>query len=354
MSCSNCFNGCSDITSDKCVKYTGVDVPSLGISKGDTLASVENAITTYLITALDGTGIVPYIDPGSLCSLISGYLPGSGTITLIDVIDALIKSLCDLQTQITSISDNITTLNADYSISCLSGVTNSSDTHEVLQAVIDKICTLETGLADVVLDVDTNYVKVSEVDTYISNYITTSGASTLISSKMIPYVAVEYYGPLTNFDVTGAGTGDWDKIYLCNGNNGTPDKRGRTTVGAITGMGGGTLDTAVDSAYSGNPLYALGTKAGANTITLTEQQIPNHTHTASTNTTGAHTHTITGYIQSGSNDGSRGEVAGYFDTKTTSSAGDHSHTVTVDSTGGGQSHSNIQPSIAAYYIIYIP
>ena len=48
---------------------------------------------------------------------------------------------------------------------------------------------------------------------------------------MVPYTVVEYYGPLTYFDNTGAGQGDWDRIFLCNGLNGTPDKRGRVAVG---------------------------------------------------------------------------------------------------------------------------
>jgi len=40
MSCQNCFNGCVEITSDKCVRYKGEDFPILGISTGDTLLSV--------------------------------------------------------------------------------------------------------------------------------------------------------------------------------------------------------------------------------------------------------------------------------------------------------------------------
>lgn len=31
MSCTNCFNGCTEITSDKCVRYTGTNIPELGI-----------------------------------------------------------------------------------------------------------------------------------------------------------------------------------------------------------------------------------------------------------------------------------------------------------------------------------
>jgi len=355
MSCTNCFNGCAGgPTSDKCVKYTGSTIAELGITNGDSLSAVENAITTYLLTALDGSGIVPYIDNGSLCALVSNYLPGSGTITLINVIDALIQSVCDLQEQVTTLSNSITTLNANYTIGCLTGVTSSSDTHNILQAVITKLCTIETDLNSLELNVDTNYVKVSEIDTYIENYITTSGSSVLISAKMVPYVAVEYYGSLTNFDASGAGLGDWKNIYLCNGNNGTPDKRGRVAVGAITGMGGGVLDSAVDPAITTNPNYALLSKQGANAITLNSTQMPSHTHTTTVSTDGAHTHTITGYIQSGSNDGSGGEAAGYFDTKITSSSGSHTHTVTNSETGGGGSHSNIQPSLGCYYIIYLP
>ena len=37
MSCSNCFNGCTEIISDQCVRYTGFNIPALGISNGDTL-----------------------------------------------------------------------------------------------------------------------------------------------------------------------------------------------------------------------------------------------------------------------------------------------------------------------------
>jgi hypothetical protein len=50
MSCTNCFNGCSEITSDKCVKYTGADIPALGIQNGDTLEFVEQTLAQFLIS----------------------------------------------------------------------------------------------------------------------------------------------------------------------------------------------------------------------------------------------------------------------------------------------------------------
>lgn len=361
MSCTNCFNGCVETTSDKCVKYTGIDIPLLGISNGDTLISVEANITTYLLSALNGTGIVPYINPLSLCALVTSYLPGSGTITLINVIDALIKSICYLQNQVSGNTSTLNVLNADYTIGCLTGVTASSDTHDILQATITKVCSVSSALTALALDVVTNYVAIADIDTYIQAYLDSIGGgesspTTLMKDKMVPYTVVEYYGSLTNFDGSGKGTGDWDKIYLCNGSNGTPDKRGRVGVGVTDGsMLGLTMSTAVNPSTPGNPNYSLNAPYGSNTVTLTSaSQIPSHTHTAVTTAAGDHIHNIVGYIQSGSNDGSGGEVAGYFGTVPTTSAGSHIHPITVGYTGGTDSHANIQPSLGCYYIMYIP
>ena len=58
-----------------------------------------------------------------------------------------------------------------------------------------------------------------------------------------------------------------------------------------------------------------------------------HTHTGSTSTTGAHTHTID--ARSGTGDSSYGTRMGTFDHGdfSTSSSGNHAHTVTIDSSG---------------------
>jgi hypothetical protein len=171
MSCSNCFNGCAETTSDKCVKYTGIDIPTLGIVNGDSLAAVETAITTHLISALNGTGIIPEINPNVLCAIVSQYLPISGDITIVDIIEALMQASCSLQTQVTAVVGDIATLNADYVVDCLSGVTNSSNTHDILQAVIVKVCALQTSFTAFQLDVNTNYVKIADLDGYIAAYL---------------------------------------------------------------------------------------------------------------------------------------------------------------------------------------
>jgi microcystin-dependent protein len=379
MACSNCFNGCTEIVSDQCVRYTGNDIPALEISTNDSLAEVESKIVTYILNLSTGTGIVPEIDPSDLCVLVSGFLPGSGTITLNDVISALIQSICNLKANVDSINSTLTTLNADYTIGCLSGVTASSDTHDVLQAAITKLCATDTALTAFILDVTTNYVQLANLNTLIQQYIDspsyTPPPTTYYKDKMVPYVAYEYYGSLTNFDVTGAGSGQWDKVFLCNGNNGTPDRRGRVAAGTTDGtMQGGTLPSTVNPATPGNPNYNLEGTAGANSVILSATQMPLHTHSATaTSTADPHSHFIARVGNSGPNlvgsatldtqaegDPSRfsytlKSTPGVPDAGITNSVTVNVNTsVSIGDTGGGLAHPNVQPTIGAYFIMYIP
>ncbi len=371
MSCSNCFNGCAEITSDKCVKYTGADIPALGISYGDTLLHVEEQLAKFIISTLDGTGIVIDVPQSVICDLIKKHLPTCPSYQLDELIITLIKAICDLQTQVTAIKADITALNADYTIGCLTGVTASSDTHQIVQAIITKLCSLDTGLTALILNVNTNYVKIADINSYIAAYLATLAPANKAYTKMVPYVAMPYFGQLSNYpatgdalSLTGAGIGYWEKIYLCNGLNFTPDLRGRSTVGTTDGtMGGPTMDTnVIPSAF--NPSYSLGTKQGTNSISLTTAQIPAHNHSAANSATGI-TRTITGTSsQSEAPNGS--PVYPTFNstqglgTAFTNPSGltvtltDPTHTHTISDTGGGQPHSNNQPMMGAYYIMYIP
>jgi microcystin-dependent protein len=125
---------------------------------------------------------------------------------------------------------------------------------------------------------------------------------------------------------------------LCDGNNGTPDLTGRFVVHAD------------GSTYSPNDT------GGADTVTLSEAEMPAHTHSVSgtTNTTGAHSHTVT--TLGGPSSYMDFSVASYIlgnTTRTTSVAGDHSHTVsgTAASTGSGSAHENRPPYYALAYIM---
>ena len=365
MSCESCYNGCVQTVSDECVRYTGINYEALGVETGDNLVSVEQAIMNALVPLLTGTGDA--IGLSISCPIVDLYLPAHTPNTQ-ELFTATVSAICSLQAQVFTINDILTILNADYAIGCLTGVTSSSDTHAIVQAIINKLCLTVTDLAALTLDVDTNYVKLADLDALIAAYLASQGGGSSNQQylKMVPYVAYEYYGSLTNFDGTGAGlnSAGFYKVYLCNGLNGTPDRRGRVAVGAIQNVPpiGIGLDAAVNPANPGNPNYAIFNTAGANTVTLITSQMPSHSHGTTVTSIGTispnpHSHTIS-YLNKGAGDGSNvigSQVSSNIkNTSSVSLTVDITTSVTNANTGGGAAHANIQPVIAAYYIMYIP
>lgn len=75
-------------------------------------------------------------------------------------------------------------------------------------------------------------------------------------------------------------------------------------------------------------------------------ELPSHTHSAITNTTGNHNHTYN-WVLGGSITVPNGG-GNYGSTQRTSTNGNHGHTVTIDNTGSNQAHNNIQPYLAIY------
>jgi len=364
--CSNCYNGCTEIVSDRCIKYTGIDVPVLGIQTGDSLSFVEQALITFLTATINGTGIKPIIDNTILCTIIKQYLPTCGDITLNDILSAVIKATCNLQQQILIVSQNLEELNADYTIGCLTGVTPSSNTHDIVQAVITKLCLVNSNLGALALELQNQYSSNGvELDNYISNYLATHSSSVnLVSNRMVPFSVVPYFGPLSNFSSTGVGLGDWDRIFLCNGLNGTPDTRGRVLVGVTAVPGGGAYPSQTDPAL-GNPNYTLNVPLGANGVALSIGQMPQHAHPNTTAVTiispNPHTHAISPQVPfvSGkvtpTGTGSTGSTTPVNTTLTSADVNlTAATTVTVADQGAGQSHPNFQPGLGCYYIMYIP
>ena len=111
---------------------------------------------------------------------------------------------------------------------------------------------------------------------------------------------------------------DW---YLCDGNNGTPDLRERFIVGA-----GGD-----NSTVSGTSGYNVNATGGENTVTLTVNQMPAHTHD----------------IETGSNKDDDGSAVIHDETHNQSS----DYLNAAKSRGGGQSHENRPPYYALCYIM---
>lgn len=379
--CTNCFNGCTEIISDRCVRYTGIDVPALGITTGDTLSSVESSIVNFLVPVLTGVGVKPIIDDNIICTTVRQYLPPCTTctgFTLNEMLTAIIKAACDLQVQIDAVVAELDILNADYTIGCLTGVTASSDTHAIVQAVITKLCQLNSNFEQLLVDLPNTYVPINAtpghpgINDYIQAYIDNNSNAGLISNKMVPYAVLPYFGPLSNFNSQGAGldltttTGEnWTNVNLCNGNNSTPDLRGRALTGAISSVPGPAITDPVVLPGGNNPNYVLGNPYGANQVTLGPTQIPTHIHPNELIFVDPqHTHTFAPdtNMNFGSSGVSRPTTA--IESASTGRAisgtiGSSSTGITVtltnkENTGGGLPHPNIQPVIACYYIQYRP
>ena len=396
QNCSNCYNGCTEITSDKCVKYTGVDVPLLGIQNGDSLSFIEQSIINFLSSTLDGTGILPIIPASSICPTVDSELPDCSPLSLNNYLTAITQALCKIEESIVVIEEEIP--NDPYILGCITvpgatdDPTESTDTQAVLQAVINKLCQVSEQLTSFIEYVANTYVAISDINSYIESYIQSDPNSSLISNRMAPYAVTAYFGPLSNFDGGGAGLGDWANIYLCNGINGTPDLRGRVIVGVTDMLGNAGYDDAVNPNIQGNPNWTAGTALGVNNVVLTTAQIPSHNHGATAEsilTPSTHSHKLfepspngsqcnnggTSTTQNLSNWCASGDPAAYAikynhlgnlpsvgvsgpPVRSTSPwdqiTQEVDTVVAIDPTGGGDSHQNYQPGRAGYYIIYLP
>jgi microcystin-dependent protein len=97
---------------------------------------------------------------------------------------------------------------------------------------------------------------------------------------------------------------------LCNGSNGTPDLRDRFVVGS-----GGA--------------YNPGSTGGASTVTLTNSQIPSHSHTANAGNSGNHTHGA-GNLAGGNHSHGSGNLSG----------GSHDHNLSLNTGSANLNHSH--------------
>lgn len=127
-----------------------------------------------------------------------------------------------------------------------------------------------------------------------------------------------------------------------------PDCRGRVSAGRDFDQGGvaGRL-TATTMAPDGATLGAVG---GTQTVTLTTDQMPSHTHAGSTESAGAHAHTVPYGNANGAALSAKKSLED-DDEGPTSTAGAHVHTITNDNTGGGAAHGNVPPTILFNKII---
>lgn len=123
-----------------------------------------------------------------------------------------------------------------------------------------------------------------------------------------------------------------------------PDMRNRSPIGYTADKPGMAND--ID----------IGEAAGAEEVTLTEAQMPVHSHTGSTGSSGGHSHgySYVNAVKSGAADQTGGPVKGLANStvgSSTNSAGSHSHSVSTNSKGGGEAHNNLGPVMGVRMVI---
>lgn len=343
--CNDCFNNCQPIISDKCVKYTGPDIECLGIQTGDQLSALEAAMVDKLCTAIDGSGIT--LSDLTSCTAFTNAL-GSNDATLYNVIQAILTVLCTVKEDVDELIDESPiTLTGD----CLD-LPESPNRDDILVAVANKVCEVSESIETVSGD----YVKSSELCSLVNDCLSSSEDSQEYT-KMAKYVALPYHGPLSVFDSSGSGilALGYGQVYICIGQtvNGftLPDYRGRSPLGANSGIPNSSMDSAVDPTNINNAGYSvsLNTKKGSYTDTLTITQVPAHTH--SINDPG-HEHTE-GYEDT--RPGGAGSIP-VLHPSTPNNVSTSSNTtgITINSSGGSQSHNTTHPVLGAVFIMYVP
>lgn len=202
-----------------------------------------------------------------------------------------------------------------------------------------------------------NFITSASVATAISGFITSASVSTAISIAM-PVSAVLPY----------AGTTEPTGWLFCNGQavsrstyaalfaiisttygvgNGTttfnlPDLRGRVVAGQDD-MGGASANrlTNLSGGLDGDVLGATG---GSESHTLTEAQIPGHQHFLASSAVGSVNLSNTNYLTENANFGNNNSYL-LQGSSTVATLG------LTSSTGGGQAHNIVQPTIILNYII---
>jgi hypothetical protein len=171
----------------------------------------------------------------------------------------------------------------------------------------------------------------TEIDTKVDDAVTTAvstALSTIDLSVLYPVGSLYFNASDGTNPATLLGFGTWVSFGA-----------GRVPIGV------GTFQDSRGEVRT----FAAGDEGGAYQHLLVESEMPDHTHTGSTDTAGSHTHSVgvfTGEATGGDVPWVNHNTAN--SSVTTSGAGDHAHSLTIDSTGGDTAHNNMQPYIAVY------
>lgn len=348
-------NGLS-VSSD-CVIWMGDPIPLLGVCKGDPITFLELQIIEKLKELLDrDSSQLSDFDP-STCPALRDKLLGKEPV-LADLLQIIWTNQCTLSQAIAALSQKVDEQKPvpfPFQLGCISVPGSVTTTDTILQAVIKKVCDLQTQVGNLAPSVD-NAIQVKIVE-YLEQVLKGQGnrgilkkqvgASTsfLFNSFVPPYCPIPYFGPVSNFDATGKGLAGtaYEGWLLLSGNNGVPDVRGRALVAAVKDIPGPALDAEVDPTIAANAgtNYIPGTKFGTSFVKLTANQLPSHSHAV--NDPG-HNHSYQ-YPTPEKFSGSKFNSANYTNVEVRQTENALTG-ITIAPSGGDQYHDNRQPSFA--------
>jgi microcystin-dependent protein len=176
----------------------------------------------------------------------------------------------------------------------------------------------------------------------------------------------------TYFDATGLGV--TNNIFtgwaICNGQNTTPDMRGRMIIGTVNNIQGTSpLGVDVDPLTPGVTNFSFGDIGGKQKVALAISEMPSHDHGGATGNDGGHTHNLTdpGHTHNMLGQNGIGGLARVrtgngntspsvtTDSATTGisidSVADHAHS--INGQGGGDKHENLPTYISLVWIMRI-
>lgn len=138
----------------------------------------------------------------------------------------------------------------------------------------------------------------------------------------------------------------------------------RTTYAALFGVIGTSYGAGDGSTTFNLPDFSgrmplggvsvIGETGGEETVALTTNQMPVHSHTGTAQSAGSHQHSVPSisntYIAEGT--GQYVFPATVKGNTTTGTAGEHSHDLSINNAGGGQAHNNMPPYLGINFLIY--